>query len=331
VPTDPGRDRAPAWRRLATIDLGTNTVRMLVAETDGASWRPVRQAQRVTRLGEGQGSDGILREAPMTRTVNAVGEFVATARALGAEQVRIVATSAARDGANSLDLAARVRAATGEPVEIVSGQDEARLTLRGVEAGLPGLERPFVLLDIGGGSTELVLVQAATAPLAVSLRLGVVRLAERFTDAGPVRPDQFEAMIREAAGQLADGVPSAMSAPGARTVVGTGGTVTSLAALDLGLAAYDATRVHGLVLTREAVERLRTRLSAMTVAARATLPSVEPGRADLLVPGAAICLSTLDHLRLPSMLVSDQGLREGILLDLLERGAPREVDRPRGG
>ncbi|HSE03640.1 MAG TPA: Ppx/GppA phosphatase family protein [Methylomirabilota bacterium] len=303
--------------RLATVDLGTNTVRLLVVEAVEGTWRPLHQAQRVTRLGEGQAAAGRLLPEPMRRTAAAVAEFAQAARGLGAARVRIVATSAVREATNRGEFVARLEAEAGEPVEVVSGEDEARLTLRGVASELPGLGEAFVLFDIGGGSTELVRARAARAVAAVSLRLGVVPLAEEWGDAGPVRWDRFARMREAIDRRLAAEVPEAITAAGAGQLVGTAGTVTTLAALDLDLPAYDAARVHGHRLERAAVERQLARLGALSVAERGRLPCLEPGRADLIIPGIAICLAVMARLGREEVLVSDRGLREGILCELL--------------
>jgi exopolyphosphatase/guanosine-5'-triphosphate,3'-diphosphate pyrophosphatase len=309
------RDRAP--QRLATVDLGTNTVRLLVVEADARGWRPLHQTQRVTRLGEGQTGAGCLLPEPMRRTAAAVAEFAQAARGLGATRVRIVATSAVREAGNRGEFVARLEAESGEPVEVVSGEDEARLTLQGVTSGLPGLGDAFVLFDIGGGSTEFVLARGGVAAAAVSLRLGVVPLVEEWGEPGPVRWDRFARMREGVERRLAAEVPDTIVTAGTDELVGTAGTVTTLAALDLGLSTYDAARVHGHRLGRVAVERELARLGALSVADRGRLPCLEPGRADVIIPGIAICLATMARFRREHLVVSDRGLREGILYELL--------------
>ncbi|MBI2524800.1 MAG: Ppx/GppA family phosphatase [Candidatus Rokubacteria bacterium] len=305
-------------RRLATIDLGTNTVRLLVAEAQGQQWRWLLERQRVTRLGQGQAAAGRLCEVPMARTLEVMAEFVAAAEGLGAAPIRIVATSAVRDAPNGGDFAERVRAVTRHAVEILSGEQEARLTLLAVRRSLPWIPEPFVLVDIGGGSTELVLCREGGAAAAVSLSLGVVPLTEEFMDAGAVDGRRLGQMRRAIVDRLAHEVPAAIAAAGALALVGTAGTVTALAALDLGLPAYDADRVHGHRLTRPAVERLLARLGGLTLEERSRLPCLEPGRADVLIAGIAICLAAMDRLGSDSLVVSDRGLREGILCEMLE-------------
>jgi exopolyphosphatase/guanosine-5'-triphosphate,3'-diphosphate pyrophosphatase len=307
-------------RRLATVDLGTNTVRVLVVEAAGLSWRPLYQAQRVTRLGERQAVAGQLRDEPMRRTIEAVAEFVANAERWGADEIRMVATSAVREAANRDEFVARVRAATGHEVEVVSGEEEARLTLLGVAAGLPALRGAFILFDVGGGSTEFVLARDGRPVTAVSLKLGVVALAERFVDAGPLGAHHLALLRRAVEARLDGDLPPGIAAAGAPALVGTAGTVTTLAALDLGLPAYDPDRVQGHVLHRVAAEGLLARLAPMTLAQRGRLPCLEPGRADVLIPGLVICLCVMERLGHDALVVSDRGLREGILHGILNDG-----------
>jgi exopolyphosphatase/guanosine-5'-triphosphate,3'-diphosphate pyrophosphatase len=309
-------DRRPD--RLATVDLGTNTVRLLVVESVDGAWRVLHQTQRVTRLGEGQAAAGRLLPEPMRRTADAVAEFSRAARAWGAETVRIVATSAVREAANRDEFVARVETETGERVNVVSGEDEARLTLKGVTSGLPGLGASFVLFDIGGGSTEFVLARGGAPEAAVSLRLGVVTLQEEWGERGPVRWERFARMREHVERRLAEEVPAGILAADVGELVGTAGTVTTLAALDLELPAYDAARVHGHRLRRATVERLLARLGALGVDERARLPCLEPGRADVIIPGIGICLATMTCFHRDTLVVSDRGLREGILCELLE-------------
>jgi len=304
-------------RRLAAIDLGTNTVRLLVVEASGAEWRGLHAEQRVTRLGEGQAGTGILQPAAMRRTAEAVAAFCRRAEDLGVHDVRIVGTSAVREAQNGAEFLAQVRSSSGRQVRVISGEEEARLTLLGVTQGLPDLKGHFLLFDIGGGSTEFVLSRAGRAPTAVSVKLGVVELAERFMDQGPVDHTRYDAMAAEVGARLAAGLTEPILRHGAPALVGSAGTVTTLAALDLGLESYDPARVHGHRLTRVVVAGLVARLAALSLAGRAALPCLEPGRADLIVPGSAICLEALDKLGFDALVVSDRGLREGILCEIL--------------
>lgn len=308
--------------RLATIDLGTNTVHLLVGETAaGRTWRPIHREQQVTRLGEGLWPTGRLREQPMARTADAVATLVDRARALGADAIRIVATSAMREAANGRDFAHALETRAGALVEIVSGDDEARLTVRGVLDALHHPRGTLVLFDIGGGSTEYTLARDGAVIASVSLRLGVVPLTERFPFPGAVDAARYAAMDAEIRAQLDRELPRAVATASLDHLVGTAGTVTALAALDLGLGTYDADRVQGYRLTLAAIEAQRERLSAMTVDERAALPCLERGRADLIVPGVAIVLATMTRLGVAALTVSDAALREGMMAEAVERAA----------
>ena len=308
-------------RRLATIDLGSNTVRYLLVEVDaGQAWRIVDQDQRVTRLGEGLAAAGTLGEAPMARTGAAVREYAERARRLGAVEARVVATSAVREASNGRAFAERLEHMTGLAVTIVSGEHEARLTIRGVLAGQPTLAGSLLVFDIGGGSTEFIRWSDGAIAASTSLRLGVVPLAERFPFEAPVAWDRYDALEREIRDRLARELAPALTAAAVGTLVGTAGTVTTLAALDLGLAVYDAARVQGHRLTRAAIAAQLRRLGALDLAGRAALPCLEPGRADLIVPGVAIVTATMGVFGAETLVVSDWSLREGIVAELLEAG-----------
>jgi exopolyphosphatase/guanosine-5'-triphosphate,3'-diphosphate pyrophosphatase len=306
-------------RKLASIDLGSNTVRLLVIQARGEPWTLVAQAQTVTRLGEGLAGSGRLGAVAMARTAAVVAEYVSQARTAGATDIRIIATSAVREAANGGEFAATLVRATGASVQVVSGEDEARLTVLGIVRGLGPGTGPLLTFDIGGGSTEFVRARDGRVEAAVSLRLGVVPLAERYPFPGRVSRDGYRALEEEIRQRLEAELPPAIRRAGAADLVGTAGTVTTLAALDLGLAYYDPARVHGYRLSRTAIEGLRDRLGALTVGERAALPCLEPGRADLIVPGVAIVLAALDVTATAGVVVSDWGLREGILAQALER------------
>jgi exopolyphosphatase/guanosine-5'-triphosphate,3'-diphosphate pyrophosphatase len=218
--------------RLATIDLGTNTVRLLVADAEPGTrgWRVVEVDQRVTRLGEGLAATGHLAETAAARTATVVGEYVARARQAGAGRMAIVATSALREAANGREFAARLEHATGERVTIVSGDEEAALTLAGVLAGLDGgsaTAGTMLVFDIGGGSTEYVVAGGRSVVGAASLRLGVVDLAERYPFTGPVDWARYRLMDVEIADRLRAELPGPLRAARVDRLVGTAGTVTT--------------------------------------------------------------------------------------------------------
>lgn len=303
--------------RLASIDLGTNTVRLLVVEV-GPRQRLdfVHQAQVIIRLGERLSATGRLGAEAIGRARDAVLRYYERALALGAQQVFVVATSAVRDAPNRGELLDPLREA-GVAVRLVSGEEEGRLALLGTRWGLGlGSER-FGLLDIGGGSTEFVAAAGDEVEGVVSLPLGVVHLTERYLRADPVDEAEYRAMAARVREVLAAELRPGLGVGEVPTLVGTAGTITTLAALDLGLPAYDPERVHGHRLTAAAIEALRARLGPLPVAERARVPCLEPGRADLIIAGIAIALETLRAVGLEALTVSEYGLREGILLEAI--------------
>jgi exopolyphosphatase/guanosine-5'-triphosphate,3'-diphosphate pyrophosphatase len=290
-----------------------------VVEVDAAGgWRVVEHDQEVTRLGEGLAATGRLAEAPMGRTGAVVARYVARARQAGAAVPRIIATSAVREAINGAAYATTLEQETGVPVRVVSGEDEARLTVLGIVRGFGLQQGSFLAFDIGGGSTEYVLARDARVEAAVSLRLGVVPLAERYPFPHSVDWPRYRTMQDAVRRQLGEELPPAIIGTELTEIVGTAGTVTTLAALDLGLQEYDSTRVHGHRLSRHAIEALRDRLGALDLAQRAALPCLEPGRADLIIPGVAIVLATLDVTGVGTVRVSDWGLREGIMAEAVD-------------
>ena len=312
----------------AAIDVGTNTVRLLVAEADAPGAYAVRhQAQAITRLGEGLEATGCLTAAAIGRTVAAVAEYAATSRRLGAVAVRAVATSAAREAVNR-EAFLRAATAAGCPVEVVGPAEEARLTTLGALHLLPRPSARCVVMDIGGGSTEFTLAAGGAPQSSVSLPLGVVKLTERFLPEDPPPAEALAALAAHVRRTLATGVPFQRELRTAEAI-GTAGTITTLAALELRLDPYDPHRVTGHRLTGGRIRELFGWLAGMPLAERQRLPGLEPGRADVIVAGACLLAEALAVLGFEALTVTDGGLREGILLDMLIRhlapAAPRQT------
>jgi exopolyphosphatase / guanosine-5'-triphosphate,3'-diphosphate pyrophosphatase len=305
---------------LAALDLGTNNCRLLVARPQADGFAVVDSFSRIVRLGEGLAASGWLKEGAMARTIAALRVCGRIMARHGVDQARCVATEACRRAVNGPEFLARVRRATGIELEILEHEQEAQLALLGC---LPLIERsagPALLVDIGGGSTEILWLDhdepAGAGPTSVSLPIGVVALAEAFTSEPD--PSTFEAMVSYVRTAI-EGVRvlrfGARSPPG--QLIGTSGTITTLAALHLDLRRYDRRRIDGLVLDRAAVTAVSERLRAMTNAARAAHPCIGPGRADLVVAGCAILESVLRTWPATILRVADRGLREGILHGLM--------------
>ncbi len=304
---------------LAAIDVGTNTVRLLVAESDGPGrFHPLYEDQAITRLGEGFRATRTLGWEPMRRSLEVVTRYADLARAHGAQAIAAVGTAAARDARNAAEFCAGVERAAGLPLEILPGEQEAALMLRGVLYGLGLRHERLLVLDVGGGSTEFVLAAGGAPERPVSVRLGVVALTERYLKCNPPRSWELVKLEGAIAEQF-DDLRERLGDVRGRLCAGTGGTVTTLAAIDMGLREYDARRVNGYRLYRRRLTELYRWLARMTVESRRRVPGLEPDRADVIVAGAAIVLQAMEGLGFSELKVSDGGLREGVLLDLMDR------------
>lgn len=326
--------------RYAAIDLGTHNCRMLVAEPrPGDGLRIIEAMSRPVRLGEGLAARGALGEQPMARAIEALGACVARLRALHVRRVHAIATEACRRAANAAAFVARTEAATGLELRIISPEEEAALTLKGC-AGLLDRRAPMALMfDIGGGSTEVMAVcrdhRQAPRPVAmVSLPVGVVGLAERF-GGDRVGSEAYRAMVSDVedrlAGAAASLLPDGAAIAGRTQMLGTSGTVTTLAALHLGLGAYDRHRVDGTEIGFDAISALSARLRELDFRGRAAVACIGPNRADLVVAGCAILEAICRRWPVGRLTVADRGIREGVLLTLMAEDGYGGGDRADGG
>ncbi len=297
--------------RYAAIDVGTNTVLLVVAERAPSGFRMVAERGAITRLGKGVDADKRLAPEAMARTLDAVGRFADEARALGAVDLVVTATSAARDAANGPEFLEAARTRAGVPVEILSGAAEAQLSYLAVandfaaEAGT----RELVAIDIGGGSTEFIFGHGPKVRFHTSLNVGSVRLTERCVRSDPPSSDDFSRLRATLESALAAVPPPETGA----LVVGVAGTVTTLYAVANSIAPYDAGRVHGGWLSREVLAETRAKLASMPLEQRRAVPGLQPERADVIIAGAVLLEFALDHLGAPGARVSDHGLRWGLL------------------
>jgi exopolyphosphatase/guanosine-5'-triphosphate,3'-diphosphate pyrophosphatase len=306
--------------RAAAIDQGTNSVRLLVVEPRAPGADPTELARDmvITRLGRDVDRTGRFEPTAFARTVAVLETYGRRARALHAERLRVAATSAVRDAADRDAFAAAVRDATGAELEVISGEHEAGLSFLGATHGLdPSIPGPFLVLDVGGGSTELTVgVVPGTPGSAVSLRIGSVRLTERHVRTDPPSAAELGAMrgaIDAALGEAEAAVP----VRGARTLIAVGGTPTTLQALALGLERDDPDRVHRSWLLRTDAERVLRELAAMTAAERRALPAMAPGRGDVIVAGALVFVQVMARFGFERALVSETDILDGLALELL--------------
>jgi exopolyphosphatase/guanosine-5'-triphosphate,3'-diphosphate pyrophosphatase len=302
--------------RLAAIDVGTNTVLLLVAERRGGALAPVVERAEITRLGRGVDATGRLDAKAIQDTVDVLARYAREARALGAERIVCVATSAARDAANGAEFFDAARAAAGLVPEVISGDEEARLVYASAWRDFGGARAgavPLAVLDVGGGSTEFTFGEGPLPVRRTSLQVGAVRLTERHVRTDPISPEDLAAL--QAAAREALRPLSAMALPPGGRLVGVAGTVTTLSAVSQALPSYDAARVHGAALSLSETEALVRRLAGLPVKARAALPGMEPKRADVILAGALVVAEAMRATGFDRLTVSDRGVRWGLLHD----------------
>lgn len=312
----PLHPEAPA-RRLAAIDLGTNSIRLLVVRWERAAREPGDLARDmvITRIGQGVDRTGRIAPDALERTVGVLARYCRRARALGAERIHLAATSAVRDASNRDDLAAAVARWTGEPMEILSGEEEAATSFAGATRGLEA-PRPFLVIDIGGGSTEFVLGDERVAG-AVSTQMGSVRLTERYIHTDPPSYDELDRLdmaITSVLHQVEDRVPVHEAA----TLVAVAGTATTVQAIALGLSEYEPDRLHRTVLSRADAERVARLLADMTTEERGRIPTMAPGREDVIPAGAAILVAVMHRWGFERALVSETDILDGLVYRMVE-------------
>ena len=293
--------------RVAAVDVGTNTVRLLVADVEADTVHVVDRGREITRLG--QGIDAARRFAPEAadRTIDAIERFVQRARDAGSERIRIAGTSAVRDAGDRDGFLRLVRARTELEMEVLSGADEGRLSYLGATCELD--DGTYLVCDIGGGSTEL-----STASRSVSLDVGSVRLTERFLRTVPPTDAELAA-ARDFVVEQLTGAELEVAADA--RLIGVAGTITTVAAVVLGLRTYNSDRVHRAVLRRADVVRATERLASMTPEQIVGLGPVEPGRADVISGGATVLCVVMDELAFDEVLVSESDIMDGLVLDLV--------------
>ncbi len=314
-----GRDQGTKGPVLAGIDIGTLTCRLLVGRVSAdEQLEELHGERRILRLGEGVDREGSLQDSAMSRVLDTLREWRRVIQDFKPEAVSVVATSAVRDAANRDAFLDQIRRGTGFEVEVLTGDEEARRTLLGIRSGLPRGVSDVLGLDIGGGSTEFILDRKGSQPVVLSLELGVVRLTERLLRNDPPTREELEAARTFIRTQL-EKARTVVGDVHGTSLVGTAGTITTLAAMDLRLEIYDKARIHNYRLTLDAVRTLEDSLLSRTSAERRAIPGLEPDREDLIVGGTLILLGVMNGFGFRDCLVSDLGLREGLLIHLARR------------
>jgi exopolyphosphatase/guanosine-5'-triphosphate,3'-diphosphate pyrophosphatase len=304
-------------RRLAAVDVGTNSVRLLVADVEGhdpadARIHIVDRRMRITRLGQSVNATRRLQPDAVERTVAVLREYRAAMDEKGVTAVRATATSAARDATNRDDFFGPAADALGAELELLSGEEEARLSFLGATAELTDEPAPYLVVDIGGGSTEFVLGTSKPEGL-ISVDIGCVRVTEQFLASDPPAPEELSAAVSVVRDHLADVARELPGISGAQTLVGLAGTITTVAAVEQGLPEYDRERIHHFRLSKAAAEDVFRTLALEPADVRRHNPGLEAGRVDVIVGGAIVLVSILRAFAFDEVLVSEADILDGLV------------------
>lgn len=302
-------------RVLAAIDCGTNSTRLLVSRGSGPDAEALERINTITRLGRGVEATGLLAADAIAATTDALRRYRAVMDTHGVEAVRVTATSAARDAANRDEFFDAAEQILGVRPELLSGQAEAELSFRGATAELDPADGPFLVVDIGGGSTEFIL-GAESVQGARSVDIGCVRFTEAYVESDPPLPEELHACISVATAHFDDvarEIPGMTEAP---TVIGLAGTVTTVAAVELGLAEWDRDAIHHFRLERDAIEDVFRTLATETLEDRKHNPGLEEARADVIVAGTCILVALVRWLDVDHILVSEADILDGLIASL---------------
>ncbi|MDQ4095076.1 MAG: Ppx/GppA family phosphatase [Actinomycetota bacterium] len=300
--------------RVAAIDTGTNSTRLLVAEEQAGGFRTLERRMVITRLGEGVDRRRVLAPEALKRTLSTIADYAAICGEYGVERIRVTGTSAVRDAMNRDEFFEGVERLTGRPPELLTGDAEARTTFLGVRADLPDPET-ILVVDIGGGSTELIYGGSEPEAL-VSLDIGCVRMFEKYLESDPPTRDEIDALRAEVQEALEAFTQIVHVERGTR-LVGVAGTVSQLATLKAGTLVYDSDITHHMVMSHGDVRLLAKRLESLPYAQRKRVTALDPGRADVIVAGAEILLCVMEAFDFPEVMVSEKDILDGLVIQLI--------------
>lgn len=303
---------------LAAIDCGTNSTRLLISEGVGRHRRVLDRQAIITRLGKGVDATGELDPAAIERTIDVLRQYKSSIDAHGATAVRMTATSAARDAGNAEVFFDAAEAAIGVRPELISGEEEGQLSFAGATAELDPADGPFLVVDIGGGSTELI-VGTTDVQGVRSLDVGCVRLSEKHLHADPPAPEELANAISEVTDGIEDVLRELPLAGEVRTVVGLAGTITTVVAVEIGLAEWDRDAIHHYRLSRAAAEDVFRTLATESLADRLHNPGLEAARADVIVGGCCVLVGLFRTLGIDELLVSESDILDGLVFSLADR------------
>ena len=302
---------------VASIDIGTNSTRVLVAAPVDGKLDILDRRNTITRLGQSVGATGRLADEAVERTLACLRDYREILDEHGADRVRVAATSASRDAANRDEFFDAVEEVVGVRPELLAGTDEGRLSFIGATGDLDPAVGPFLIVDIGGGSTEFILGTDHVEQV-ISVDIGCVRLTEKFLDHDPPLPEELTACISFADAYLDDVIREVPGSAEARTLVGLAGTITTVAAVEIGLATYDRDAIHHFVLTHDAAEDVFRTLATESRADRIHNPGLEEARADVIVGGCCVLVALFRRFGFDEMIVSEADILDGLALSLVE-------------
>ena len=313
---------------LASIDVGSNTIRLLIGAVEDKRITEIHSARRITRLGNNVNQTGKLQDKNMEDSIVVLKEFSSAITHYGVHYAKAAGTSALREATNADLFIKKAFAETGIMIEVISGEQEAALTLKGILASLPadgyGIPESALIVDMGGGSTEWISLRknqtpdAQPAPMMGTIPIGVIKLAQKYLQTGPVSEHDVEQMAGEIDPVLRELCARIGHVPKETCLIGTAGTFTTIAAVDLGLEKYSRERIHLHTIPFNRLPAMRDRLFSLTLKERETVRGLEPGRADLIIPGIQFTISVMERFGIGKLTVSDHGLLEGALLSARE-------------
>jgi exopolyphosphatase/guanosine-5'-triphosphate,3'-diphosphate pyrophosphatase len=295
--------------RVASIDIGTNTILLLIAEVEKGILKPILEKETIVRLGEGVQKNGVLLEGAMGRGIQTLTQYLKECEGIGVQRIFAAGTSALREAKNAGDFLGKVEQELNLTIEIISGEEEAQLSFLAVSRDLGNAEKPLLVVDVGGGSTEFVLGKGNQISHWVSLPVGSVRFTEQFLRSDPVEELERERLEKEVTGRLS-GIPQPQKP---FTMVAVGGTATTLASVEQGLEQFDYEKVHSFVLKRENLKKQLDLYGSRTLKERKNIFGLPPARADVILAGGTILYLTMEKLDCPSVLISCHGVRYGLL------------------
>ena len=295
--------------KVASIDIGTNTILLLIAEVEEGALKPLLEKETIVRLGEGLQKSGILSEGAMERGIQTLDQYLKECQKMGVQRIFAVGTSALREARNSDHFLERVEEKLNLSIEIISGEEEAQLSFLAVTRDLKESRKPILVIDVGGGSTEFILGRGDRIIQWVSLPLGSVRFTEQFLLSDPVHEEEWENMERQIQ-KLLVRIPHSKEP---FLMVAVGGTATTLASVEQGLAEFILEKIHHFGLGRKALKSQLDLYRSKTIEERRKIPGLFPARADVILAGGAILYGAMEKLERPSVLISCHGVRYGLL------------------